>query len=685
MYDPIAQLNLNETGINASAPRLSPRSQAALSDGSWNTIVSGDGFTRPVRRPTSQGANTGSRKMLIVGRTWGGIKDDGMTQGAGSFFEDIGRSRWGIGAGLPHIEGTSLAGWTLSTNLKLQIAAGGVYGSVLNAGIGQPSAPEVGIVQTVGDVSNSVSVKIEGTRPATGGRSLASPTSAVIQPQANRIRVTFPTAPTGATHWRVYFTFQGFGGTGIHYLALYSGIGDIPEATVAAGTVDGIARSLEFNYKDGDLVPIEASYDDYPPPAATHALRLQSVLNLIGCYADSTAAPTSTSTGVGIAVSKQNNYESYIPTHLLFLPEPVVDVLSRPIDDYGYIACENSIHALQYIGDRGDELPPCTITTILPDIGIKYQHNWCHFRGRMLIYTVEGNLILMDENGNFDTEFANPVTKILQSFDAEGTVVGYDPKNDSLIVGNDSRVLIYSLQAGQWRQVWLADVEADGTILSCIQAKRDLYFTMTSGGVSNAYLWDDDETFETPFTVATNYLNSPGGNLATKDIYEIAVSAESEATTPRFAMAISRNLMNSVFRRISITMGSDAVTDAESGFDASMAGKRVLIFSDDIEAPGDVLFHGLVGVVNSAASIDLRRLDNITPFNPNKTASDLIMFIGEWAIDQTFSREHIPNFFPNLADLRSYRLAMWMKGSDDVGNILSADVIGSAYSAGRST
>ena len=684
MYEPIASLDLQSRGINASAPRLSPRSQAALSDGSWNTIIAGDGYVRPVRKPTAQGANSGSRKMLTIGRTWGGIKDNGMTQAAGSFFEDIGRSRWGIGAGLPHIEGVNLSGWTLTTNLKLQIAAGGVYGSVLTAGIGQPSAPEVGVIQTTGDISNSVSVKIEGTRPATGGRSLASPTSAVVVPQANRLRVTFPAIPTGATHWRVYITFQGFGGTGVHYLALYSGLSDIPEATVAAGTVGGVARSLEFNYKDGDLVPIEASYDDYPPPAATHALRLQSVLNLIGCYADSTAAPTSTSTGVGIAVSKQNNYESYIPTHLLFLPEPVVDVLSRPIDDYGYIACENSIHALQYIGDRGDELPPCTITTILPDIGIKYQHNWCHFRGRLLIYTVQGNLLLMDENGNFDTEFAGPVTKILQAFDAQNTVVGYDPTNDAIVVGNGNRILTYSLQAGEWRQVWLNDLGAAGSILSAVQAKRELFFSMNSGGSDTAYLWDDDATFETPFSVATNYLNAPGGNSTAKDIYELAVSAESGAASPRFAIAVSRNMMKSVFRRITITMGSDTITDVESGFDVGMVGKRVLIFSDDIENPGDVLFHGLVGVVNSSASMDIRRLDNITAFNPAKNATDVLMFIGDWSVEQAFNKEHIPNFFPNLADLRSYRVAMWMKGSDDIGNVLSTDIIGAAYSAGRS-
>src|SRR5205823_55120 len=96
-----------------------------------------------------------------------------------------------------------------------------------------------------------------------------------------------------------------------------------------------------------------------------------------GCYADSTTGPTSANPGTAIAVSKENDNESYIPTSLLFLPEPVLDMLARPIDDYGYVGCQNSIFALQYVGDRGDGLPPCTLTTILPDIGIEYAHNWC--------------------------------------------------------------------------------------------------------------------------------------------------------------------------------------------------------------------------------------------------------------------------------------------------------------------
>ena len=467
-YSPLDSITFGG-GVNTSAPEMSSVSEASLSDGSWNAIISGDGFSRPCRGFTSFGAGTGSRKMMPFGKTWGGIKDiatadktfvDGNVNTAtdtisisahgfftglsctltttgtlpgglalattyyiiktgsgtirfasslanalagtatditsaagggthtvdvtgsavaavGNFFEDIGRSRWGIGAGQPAIEGTDVADFVLASILQVSVASGGTYSLPVQAGLNQPSAPSVGIVAgSIGDITNPISCKIERRRPSTGARSVASPTSAVITPQSNRVRVSFPLASTGQTHWRVYFTFQGFGGVGIHYLCNYAGVSDIPESLVSGGTVDGITRSLEFNFKDGDLIPIEASYDDYAPPAATGAIRLGNVLHLVGCNVDATSQPSGANQGTTIAVSKINNYESYIPTHLLYLPEQATDVLARPIDDFGYIACENSIHAIQFVGYRGEELPPSTITTVLSDIGIQYAHNW---------------------------------------------------------------------------------------------------------------------------------------------------------------------------------------------------------------------------------------------------------------------------------------------------------------------
>lgn len=668
-------------GIEASAPKFSSESVQGLHEESWNSIVTGNGHTRGFLGFTSQGANTGSRKMFQAGKTWAGIKDNGATVAAGNFWEDVGQSRWGIGAGLPHIEGTNVSGWTLSTLLQVSVKSSGVYAAPVQAGLAQPSAPDVGIIATTGDISKSVSVKIERRRPSTGARSLASPTSSVISPQSNRVRVTFPTASTGQTHWRVYFTFQGFGGNGVHYLCKYSTYTDIPEATVAAGTIDSIARSLEFNFKDGDLIPIEASFDDYAPPAATGALKLQNVLALVGCYADAVTDPTTTSTGTAIAVSKSNNNESYIPTHLLFCPEQTVDCLARSADDFGYIACENSIHAIQYTGYRGEDLPYCTLTTILPDIGIQYPHNWCFFKGRLAIYTAEGNLLIMDETGRFDGEITGPITKIIQNWTPQNTIVGYCPKNEVIILGNGKRILVYSLVKQNWRQIWLPDYGVSGTVLSCINAKRRLYITVSNGGSNTAYSFDTNTT-NAPIALVSNYMNTPGGNAIAKDVYEMCVAAETSVST-QFAVSVSKNLQKGVFRQISVTSGSAVITDAENKFYAGMVGKKIIIFADGINGGGTVYIRGKVSVYTNSGSITLTDLNN-TALSPAISASDLLMFVGDFqAVSAISSAQQFANYFPNLTEARSYQVACWLKGTGTDGNVLSADLIGNTYPSSR--
>lgn len=563
--DPLHTIVFNR-GFAAGEIRLSQNLEGFAAEGSSNALWLGSGYWQPFRGllPFSIGL-AGSRIMKPLGETWGGIKDIGVVVAAGTISEEINRSIWGIGAGQVHRQGTDIAGFTLSTLLKACLRTGGAYGTPFTAGLAQPSAPDVGVSTSVGSPNAAVSAKIERHRPSTGALSLASQTSEVIIPQGNKVRVTFPLASSGQTHWRVFFTLMRFGGQGIHYAAPYNGSIDIPESVVAAGTVEGAAatatgtltvatnpsdgdmiavngvtftfktaptgpnevligatatataanfaaaleastnallivanytsatnvvtitynsagtagnsftlansspgggitrsgatltggvagsftRSLLFDWKDGDLVSIEASYDDYSPQAATHHLRIENVMCLAGSYADSSNSPTTTNTGSAIQISKENNYESYNPTHLLFLPERVVDTLSRPIDSFGFLACETSIHAVQYVGPRED-LPSCVLTTILQDQGILYPHNWCHFKGRLAVITAEGNWLLMSQDGTIDSEWNAAIRRFVQTWNLADTVIGYDPKNDCLVVFNGRIALAYSLQNGGW-------------------------------------------------------------------------------------------------------------------------------------------------------------------------------------------------------------------------------------------
>lgn len=691
-YELLNSINV-QGGINASAPKFTPESLASLdSDGTWNAIVSGDHYIRPIRGFTSQGANTGSRKMLTIGKKWGGIKDNGGTQGSGNFLESIGRSYWGIGAGLPHLEGTNIPGWVLSSNLQVSIPINGVYTTPIDAGLAQPSAPEVGLIAGLpGDLNSSTSVKIERRRTSTGARSVASPTSAVIVGSNSRFRVTFPLAATGQTHWRVYVPLQGFGGIGVHFLIAFNGnVTDIPESTVAAGVIDGIARSLEFNYKDGDLIPIEASFDDFPPPAATHCSQLQNIMALVGAFSDSTAAPSSTSPGTAIAISKQNNFESYIPTHLLYLPEQVIDVLARPIDDFAYVACENSIHAIQYIGDRGDELPPATITTILPDIGIQFPHNWTHFRGQLLIYAAPGNLIWMNASGEFDTAFAAPITKILQNFNMAGTVLGYDPRNDCLIVGNGPRLLIYSIPSGKWRQAWLPDFDVIGAgeglpvLVSAATAIRRLYLSV-QGAQLNTFSFDEG-TANFLYSVETSLQHAPGGMGIVKDIYETAISGESGAVnaggSSTASIVVARNDMPfSSYRQTGIKQSvPNTITNDNNNFHPLMLGKKFVIrIKNGFGVP--FFFAGIITAVapNSISVTDLQG----GAFLPESDQQHLLLQVGDFAALSNQSGIALRNVFPNMAEARAYKVMFMAEGQNDVGNLYTIDIFGAAYTSSR--
>ncbi len=736
-------------------------------------------------------ALTGTATSITTGTGSGTITIDVSNSAVtawGNFLQDIGLSRWGIGSGQPLIEGVRVPGFELSTNLQVQIPSGGVYGPPVQAGLGQPSAPNIGIISTAGSINGSIAAKLERSRPSTGAISLASESSLTIIPQNNRMYVQFPLASTGQTHWRVFFTFQGFGGTGVYYLGSYNGLQDIPESVVASGTaggggiaasgslafganatngetivvngvtftfvtgsssatnvhigasagataqefvnvlnasvdplitvgeysygtatcfisysiqgtvgnaftlanssgghvtrsaatltggVDGISRSLEFDFQDGDLIPIEASFDDYPPPAGTNCIRLNTVMNIVGCFSDATNDPTTSSTGTCIAVSKENNYESYVPTSLLYLPEQVVDVLSRPIDDYGFVGCQNSISAIQYVGNRGDDLPSCTITTILPDIGIQYPYNWCHFRGQLLIYTAQGNLILMDEGGSFDTTFAKPVSKLLRSFTTVATSVAYDPSTDSIVVLNNKTLLVFSLAAGIWRQIFLPDFGITGTTLSAVGAKRQMYFTVTNGSANTAYSYDT-ASVTAPLSFVTNYQNS-GGSVV-RDIYEMAVAVQTTAST-RCAVVINQDLMQTAFRQIQVSSGVANITNTDANFTSAMTGKKFLLFGTGVGGGGTILLQGTVTYVN-ASTLTL----SITP---SATLVDALLFLGDYAASVAVtSPTHIPNFFPYLAECRSIQVGVWIQATAGApGNVLTCDILGATYSSSRS-
>jgi hypothetical protein len=74
-----------------------------------------------------------------------------------------------------------------------------------------------------------------------------------------------------------------------------------------------VPRSLEIDFVDGDLVPEVAYIDDYPPPAGTHAVRIENVMCVLGAYGDSTSPVTPSDAGTVGAISLPNFSKQHWP------------------------------------------------------------------------------------------------------------------------------------------------------------------------------------------------------------------------------------------------------------------------------------------------------------------------------------------------------------------------------------
>lgn len=662
------------------SPSLNPldSSFSGYAEGSRNQLLLGAASARPWRGMQSKGANTGSRKSVQLGKTWGGIKDIGGTQGSGSLFEDFGRSLWLIGSGQASKEGTDLTGITLSTTLKVAVADGGAYSAAktYTAGLGQPSSPDVAIVSTPGAgysglVSNAVSVKIARFRSTTGARSRASTTSVVITPSKQTFRVTFPASATGQDYWRVFVTQQGFGGVGLHYALAYNGSLDISEATVAAGTVDGVPRSLEFEFKDGDLVEETAYVDDFTPPAGTHAVRVEGSMVVLGCYGDSTASVSSTSTGTCGAVSLPYFYESYRPRDIVRFPEQVVDALSRSIDSFGYVAHKNSVSTLQYVGLRDGTA--VVATTAWPDVGIQYPGNWCLFQGRIAAIIGKGSLVLMRADGSPDYEWGAKIRDFIKDWEPEETVLGFHPDTLSIVVMNNGVAVSYSLENNQWSPPeYFSDAGVTGSALSCATSQGELVVSVTNGA---AYAWDEGAT-AMPVTSITNWKRQP----KPADVMEILASIDTDAVAEPLVVSCHANMRRTYVRDGAVTNGNNTLTSASAKFDSAHTGDMCCIFGTNVGGAGVNFLVGRMTYV-SATQVSLSHPTTGATLNAGSTLSGCYVLLAYQIATVTLSHTNAQHTEPLqdflVQDCLSFAIGVSMVTGATRGQVYSVEAWGS--------
>jgi hypothetical protein len=686
-------------GAVLSLAQLDPRRANSFDDGSRNQLLLGLGEARPWKGLLTKGASTGGRQMFQIGNTWGSLRDVGGTQGSGSFFEDIGKSRWFIGAGKPNVAGTDMgAGIAASTNLQVSIAVAGVYSSAntFTAGLPQPSAPDVGIVENpgagfTGKVENPISFKIARLRLSTGARSIASRTSAVISPSKKSIRITFPLAATGQTDWRAFATQQGFGGVGLHYALPYAPGGvnpvlDIPESVVAASTVDGIARTLEFDFVDGDLFPEIAYVDDYASPAGTHAVRLENVMCVGGCYGDSSSAVTSTNPGTVWAISLPNFYESYKPRYQVYGPERPIAVMSRPSDSYAYVGCRNCVMALQYVGLRDG--PAVAAVMIWPDIGIAKPHNWTQVQGLLYAYVAKGGPVRMLADGSPDYSFAAAVRKAMANWDPDDTIVGWHPDTLSVVWMNGRQGWSFSLQNQKWSPVcYFEDAGVtSGVALSCVNSAGELVITVNDAGAHTAYSWDKGAT-SMPITTVTPFMKPMVDPVPRSvRIRELMASFETDLknTNSPVVFGVHRNQRQRYCRDVAITNGSNVVTSASSTFDADHVteGDMVCVFGAGVGAGGK---NYLLGRISAQGGTTLTIVDPTTgaALNAQTNASGLYALIGNqllaYAVPRIGSQDtpFLDDFM--VLDAQNYSISCNILTSATAGQVELLDVVGNPH------
>lgn len=595
---------------------------------------------RPWKGLQSKGASTGSRKMVQVGKTWGGIKDIGGTLGSGSLFEDFGRLLAMIGAGQPSIQGVDITGVTLSTSLKLAVAVSGAYsaGNTYTAGLGQPSAPDVGIVSSPGAgfsglVDGPISVKLARFRSITGGRSRASTTSAVITPSKQSFFVTFPAAASGQDYWHLFSTQSGFGGVALHWGVPYNGSLDIPESVVAASTLGGVARTLEFEFKDGDLLPITAYVDDFAPPAGTHAARVGQSMCVLGAYGDSSSSVSSTSTGTAGAISVPNFYESYKPRDIVFFPEQIVDVLAREWDDHAFCIHKNAVTTLQFVGAR-DDGPAVVAGVAWPDVGFQYPHNVTQFFGRLAGMVARGSLVIMGEDGKPDFSWGAEIRDFIKDWTPEDTKVGFHPDNLSLVVMNGGTAVNFSLENRKWSAPeYFADAGVSGSALSCVTSQGELVVSVNNGGSHTAYKWDAGAS-SMPVTAVTSWKES----LRPAMIDELSAVFDTDSAAAPLVIGAHTNMRRTYVRDASTTNGSATIGSATGEFDSDHIGDVVCVFGTNVGGAGVHQLVGRIATVPGATSVTIVNPTTGGALTAGASLTNCYMLIAHDLTAQTFTK-----------------------------------------------
>lgn len=326
---------------------------------------------------------------------------------------------WAAGSG-NIVENGSVTG-SVSGSLVLKVS-----GSYVTAGLTTPTAPTFAASGTASTKFNGTySVGLVAVRVTTGAISNVSLRSAVIAVNDLKGLITFPSAPTGATHWLIYGTARGQGSNGV-----------LRKVTTIAPVAVGTATLL-VDWVDGELGDLAPITND-PPPACTHCFPIGAVM----CVASS---------GGMIYPSKPGQPEAYDVSLAVRLAsgEAPVGVTARGSDGGVFIGTRNSI---SLIVATGSESAPILPRGVFENVGIANGNAMCWVYDTLYVFSSTGALCRTHGGSEPDTSFAEPVEQYFldRGFTGANTYLIHDERNGALLVCSGSKAKPYMLKTGQW-------------------------------------------------------------------------------------------------------------------------------------------------------------------------------------------------------------------------------------------
>nr|AUN37440.1 hypothetical protein [uncultured bacterium] len=414
-----------------------------LAKGSRNWLIVGMNKIVGYKGPLLLNGVEGGTQMMEAAEGYASL-GTADAPGIGSVFRVL-TALFFVGVGVLRYNGLTTGAVATST-LALRLLENGTYaGTTFQAGLAQPSAPTI-FTKTAGAGLSGTklspgtrAIVIWRIRSSTGAISIASlPSNVVVVNNGETIAITFPlTSSNGDDRWGIGAPEVGRGDAGPFFFWR-----EIPESTIAASTVNSIARTIEIEFSDGELAGQDlAPIDDYPPPPAAFGGTLNDTGFLDGCYGDLGSGQAPATRGATIVLSLPLRFESWPPNSIIYTPQPPTGVVSRASDGYAYRAGMNTLGALTYTG--GD--PPISFQLRWPTAGCVAPHNMVIAeQGRLYIFTSQHGLARIGEGDEPDTEWAIPFFDDTDDWNPYEVVMGWDGDNQIVCACHRKMILPYN-------------------------------------------------------------------------------------------------------------------------------------------------------------------------------------------------------------------------------------------------